>query len=381
MVASLTRLNILFNSKKLGLLILGLLLAAILIRVWGFRFGLPYLYHFDEPTYVSAALNLGAGSIGKQPNPTGFSNFLFVEYGALFVFGRMLGNFNSLAEFEQVYRTDPSNFMIIARLTSIIFGGLTIPVVFYLGKEIRNLIVGLIAALFLLTSFLHIRDSHFAVPDITATFFVCLATLLSLISIQKNDPIYLGLTSVSTGLAITTKWNVWPIMLTLGLNIIFILRSSVKGKSGGIEKLFFFSIIGFGVGLLIGGFQLLLDPKIYLEYAIQEFLSGSSGGFGIWQVDKVSGWYFYLKILFWGIGSVVLILSIIGFVRRIITLSKSDYQISLIILSFPITYYLIMGSTRHYFARYALPLVPWLNPSLLRPLCFAFGSLCDYLRC
>ena len=33
---------------------------------------------------------------------------------------------------------------------------------------------------------------------------------------------------------------------------------------------------------------------------------------------------------------------------------------SILLLSFPLTYYLLMGTTRHYFARYALPLVPFM---------------------
>jgi hypothetical protein len=64
-------------SRKGGLvLVVAMLAFAFGLRVWGIGFGLPYIYHPDEPTYVSQALNLGAGIIGRQPNPTGLSNIL-----------------------------------------------------------------------------------------------------------------------------------------------------------------------------------------------------------------------------------------------------------------------------------------------------------------
>ncbi len=31
---------------------------ALVARLWGLNFGLPYLYHPDEPTYVSIAQNM-----------------------------------------------------------------------------------------------------------------------------------------------------------------------------------------------------------------------------------------------------------------------------------------------------------------------------------
>jgi len=57
-------------AGKAELLSLTVILSlALALRLCGIGFGLPYQYHFDEPTYVSAALNLGASIIGQQPNP------------------------------------------------------------------------------------------------------------------------------------------------------------------------------------------------------------------------------------------------------------------------------------------------------------------------
>jgi hypothetical protein len=89
-----------------GLFLIAILALALGLRIWGIGFGLPYPYHPDEPTYVSAALNLGAGIIGRQPNPTGFSNILFGEYASYYLAGRLTGLFSSAAAFEQAYRSN-----------------------------------------------------------------------------------------------------------------------------------------------------------------------------------------------------------------------------------------------------------------------------------
>ena len=121
---------------EVGILTFVVVLAFVL-RTWGITFGLPFSYHVDEQSYISAALNLGAGTIGRQPNPTGFSNLLFLEYAAYFIAGRVLGLFDSLAEFEAAYRLNPSAFLLIARITSALAGALTVVAIYLNGKAIK----------------------------------------------------------------------------------------------------------------------------------------------------------------------------------------------------------------------------------------------------
>ena len=137
------------KRPRLMLALAGVLILAVALRLWGSGSGLPYVYHVDEPAYVSAALNLGAGIIGRQPNPTGFSNILFGEYATCFALRRLTGQFSSTVAFEQAHRTDPSAFNLLARVTSALLGALTILVVFWLGREIWSAGAGLLASLFL----------------------------------------------------------------------------------------------------------------------------------------------------------------------------------------------------------------------------------------
>lgn len=329
----------------------GILVLALGLRLWGLRFGLPYTYHVDEPTYVSAALNLGQGIIGQQTNPTGFINLLFGEYALYFVVGRLLGIFQSAADFAQAYRADPSWFLGLGRFTSAVLGTATVWITYAIGRETINHLGGLLAALLLSVAFLHARESHYAVPDVTFTFWVMTALLLCALAIRRQSLRYIYLAALSVGLAVATKWTGWPLGLSLLLTI-FLCRLKLRQVA--------LTWVAAGLGFALGGFQLFLKPGVYLEYALRELQAGEAGGFGLWQIDTVSGWWFYIKTLQYGVGTLFLGLAVLGLGLWGFSILQTRHPTRLLMLSFPLVYYLSMGSTQHYFARYAVPLVPFL---------------------
>ena len=349
--------------KRTGALILVAIFALALgLRLWGIGFGLPYPYHADEPTYVSAALNLGAGIIGRQPNPTGFSNILFGEYASYYLAGRLSGLFPSTAAFEQAYRSDPSVFLLLGRLTSAIFGSATVLVLYWLGTRLNRRAVGWLAALFLAVAFLHVRDSHYGVPDVATTFFVSLAVLFCVLASQKHSSKYLGAAAVSTGYAIATKWSVWPVGIPVLIAFVYHFWWRARSMKAPLSSQFLSMlaiVLCFAGGFAVGGFQLLMKPATYLEYALREARAGEAGGFGLWQIDTVPGWEFYLKTLFYGLDVVALVLGVLGLARRTVLAIVRREAASAVLVSFPLVYFLVMGSTQHYFARYALPLIPF----------------------
>lgn len=334
---------------------------ALGLRVRGITFGLPYAYHVDEPTYISAALNLGAGVIGKQPNPTGFSNILFGEYALYFVLGRLAGVFRTAADFESAYRADPSTFLVLSRLTSALLGTATVLVIYWLGKTLRDRFTGLLAAAFLAVAFLHVRDSHYGVPDVAAALFVSIAVLGCSVGLKQRRWRYIAFGAAAGGLAVATKWSVVWMMLPIILATVW-LGVDFK-RSGEKQQSPWMAVAAVGIcllgGLLIGGFQLFIEPATYFEYALREARSGEAGGFGIWQIDTIPGWFFYTKTLGYGLGVLMGGLALVGVINRLwLTLRDRD-RLSFLLLAFPVTYFVVMGATRHYFARYALPLVPF----------------------
>lgn len=328
------------------------------IRLWGIDFGLPYIYHIDEPVYVSAALNLGSGVIGKQPTPTGLPTILFLEYGLYFVLGYGLKLFSSLAEFEQAYRADPTVFFLLARATSAIFGALTVILVYYLGSAVKNRKAGAVAAIILAVSFLPVRDSHYAVPDTLMIFFLVLLTLLCVYAVQKKSAKYFFAAAFAAGLAIATKWTVW-ILITIGVAVLLLAWENKRLGWRKLPRLVGLALVGGLAGFTLIGFQFFINPGVIIWSILREISMGGSGGFSLWQVDTVPGWVFYLKTILFTAGIGVFSLALFGFGMRVNQLIKEKDPGSILLLAFPVFYFVIMGSTRHYFARYTLPLMPF----------------------
>lgn len=334
---------------------------ALIIRLWGIRFGLPYTYHIDEVQYVSGALNLGAGTVGKQPNPTGFINLLFPEYGLFFIFGRITNLFNSLSDFEEYYRTDPSLFYLLGRITSVLSGSLTALIVYFTGKKLFNRSIGIIGAILLAFAYLHVRDSHFAVPDIAMTFWASLTVLVCLLAIQKDSKKLLYLAASIGGVTLATKWSAWMIAAPIGMTTYFLIQRTHPNRvlRSWLRLVLVVGLIFIG-SFLVASFEFFLNPSAYLEYAVTELSSGSGGGFAIWQVDTLPGWLFYLKTLSYGLGWLILGFALSGFIGLLVNAIRKRDGILLTWLAFPVLYFIFMGATRHYFARYALPLIPFL---------------------
>ena len=331
------------------------------LRLWGINFGLPFTYHVDEPTYVSAALNLGAGRIGRQLNPPVLPNILFIEYATYYVIERIFGNISSAVEFEHLYRVDPSVFFLLGRLTSALMGILNIVIIYLVGQKASNQKTGLLAALFLSLSFLHVRDSHFAVPDVMMTLLVSTSVLLCLLATKDANRKLVYWAAFFCGLTIASKWSAWPVIIPLGYAFILLYTKNYAALP--MNRLVYFAA-GSAIWLLIGfflpAFQLVLTPGSYIAYALTELRSGASGGFGVWQIDTAPGYIFYLNTLWVGMGGILLLFGIAGILRRVWTIFTSRNEIGILLLLFPLVYYGLMGATHHYFARYALPLIPFL---------------------
>lgn len=342
------------------LLLALLLLLALVLRIWGIRFGLPYLYHYDEHFYVNTALKLGAGVLNNPPYAaTGLSNILFVEYAAYFVVGKLSGAFANATEFEAVFRSDPTVFYLLARLTTAFLGTATVLVVYWLGVRSTRRTTGLVAALLLSASLLHVRDSHYAVPDVAMSFFVLLASTLAYAGLQRHRRSYLYGAALAGGLAMAMKWTAAVVLAPVILASVFEACKTRSWLAAMFSRQTILCVLLYVLGFALASPQILINPAPYVQEAIGQYNAGQTGGFEIWQVDIVSGWHFYLKTLQYGLGPVLLVLSLSGLAMRAARAVMRRDQTSVVLMAFPLLYFIVMGVTRHYFARYALPLIPF----------------------
>jgi hypothetical protein len=91
-----------------------------------------------------------------------------------------------------------------------------------------------------------------------------------------------------------------------------------------------------------------------------EYTRSQTIGYEGWYIDTSPGWLFYIKTLLSGFGVIPLLLAFIGGMVYVKQLSRKREAKIAILLTFPFLYFLLIISANHFFARYVLPLLPFL---------------------
>lgn len=342
--------------SKTRLALAAILLLALGLRLWGIDFGLPYEYHVDEVQYVRQAASLVETRL--EPvwwnNPPFYKYIYLAEYGVLFVIGRVIGLYASIGDFAAKNSLDPTLLYLIGRATTAVFGMLTVALVYWLGRCAYNERVGVMASALLGASFIHVRESHFAVNDVAATFFVTLALLAAVLIAQTGQRKWYIIAGVALGLGFSTKYSAafGAIPIVLGHahspNVRWTKRPQI-----GMRHLVLLLGVGAMSAVISSPYFLLTPAKVVKDVYEALYLPGRSGFEG-WLIDPAGGYVFYPKTLVWGLGWPLFAAVIVGLLAAVLRHFPKD----VVILSLPIAIFLIAGRQEMFFARFILPAVP-----------------------
>lgn len=304
------------------------------MRLWGIGFGLPELFHPDEPAYVLQALAIGRG----LPNgltfadPPLFKYVLLGEFGLAYGLDRALGSVHSGSEFVEAFRADPSRLYLLARLTSALFGALTVMATGALGSAVAGRRVGLLSAVLSACTYLLVRESHFGVNDA----FLTLLVTLGLWACVRRRFVVAG---ALAGGAFAAKYDGIALLAPLALATrrprAFALAAAVCGISAAIAFP-----------------SLITEPaRVIGDVYLHLYLAAAGGYDGL---DPSGGYLFYVRALGIGVGWPLVIATLAGIVLSVRSRSWS----SVVAVSLPVVMLLVLGSQKLYFARFALPCIP-----------------------
>ena len=343
--------------RRIDPYVLGILLLAAVARFWGLSFGLPYIdARPDETTITTIALGFFSGDFNPHffNYPTFYMYCVYLLYYGAYLYGLLRGQYQSPTDFMLHYSVDPARFLLLDRGLSALLGTLTVFVVYKITRELFDRRTALVASFFLALAHLHVRDSHFGVTDVAATFLVMCAVLFihrSYADQRLRSYVYAGLL---VGLAASTKYAgallVAPICFLYGLNL-------WTGKGSRARRLVDWRILAF-VSALAGAFFLgtpyaLLDYAKFrsgLQFEMEHLLRGH-------LVVIQTGWIYHLRFsLLLGLGWSLFAASLAG----IVLLLRRDSKKAVLLCSFPVLYYITIGRGYTVFLRYAIPLVPFL---------------------
>lgn len=328
------------RPEKKDLILWGILGLAFCLRVAGVQFGLPHLYHADEPIVVNHAMAYGSGDLNPHffKIPPLMSYLVFLLYSLYFAIGRGVGIFKSLGDFEFLFYGDPTPFYLLARLIfGVLLGTLTVYLFYRLIAKAFSQETALLSAFLLGICFLHVRDSHYLYADIPLALVMVLTFFAIFEVFTKGENLKPHLVSgLMIGWAAATKYN------GLSLVIPYLFASLSLREKRRLPS--FWILAGLGAAAVF----MILNPYSLLDFGffVEELKRQS-------QSHGSSGWLHHLEYsLAGGVGVPLLAAGLMGLGR--IGKEKSCLAV------FVVGYYLLISLAGQPYDRYVLPLVPFL---------------------
>jgi 4-amino-4-deoxy-L-arabinose transferase-like glycosyltransferase len=201
---------------------------AFLARAYRADWGLPYLYHWDEPQTASAALRmLKTGNFNPYFYNYGtlpiYLNYFVDIFHYLYLMGQpetALAYLNELADIKTYFDTkwiwtiSHPTFYYWNRILSVAFGVGSVCMTYLIGHVLLgNRWLALAAAFFMASIPIHIEYSALITTDVPVCFFVLVATFFSLRFVNEGQTKYLSIALIFVGFAMATKYNASLVML------------------------------------------------------------------------------------------------------------------------------------------------------------------------
>jgi len=324
------------------------------VRFWGLGFGLPYTQARPDETFIiSVARALLSGNLLSRffDYPWLYMWTLAGVYLGMYLIGAATGAYHSLAGFVASWPYHWEPFFLASRALSATLGTATLLVVYRIGRQLWNTTTAGVATLFLSLSLLHVRDSHFGTTDVAVTFLIMLTIMLLVRSEARGEP-PLG-AAVAAGLATATKYSAVLLLLPLVLLHVRQIRATAGSSrrlwgSRSLELALAFALPCLaGVPFLIWNFAGFLDAMRALQQSMQ---------LGQGNVPLASGWWLHAAVsMRYGMGLPVLMAAVAG----LIGLAAAQPELSILLFSFPLAYYIVAAISNNVFVRYAIPLLPF----------------------
>jgi Dolichyl-phosphate-mannose-protein mannosyltransferase len=231
-----------------------IVLAALVLRLIGLRYGLPAVYNPDEVAIMSRALAFAKGDLNPHNflYPTLYFYVLFAWEGLTALLAVASGAVASFGAFQREFFVDPTRVFVAGRLLTALLGTATVVAIGVLGARIAGRFVGIAAALVLAVAPLHVLNSHYVKHDVPVTFAIVLA-YLTYERLWKGGSLFAA--AAVTGVAFATHY--YTIFLAIPLAWAIVHRSR-DGREA-IRRVALAAAICAGVFFLLSPF-VLVEP-------------------------------------------------------------------------------------------------------------------------
>lgn len=332
-----------------ALVLAALLAAALALRLWSIRHGLPYVYNPDEELhFVPRAVGMFRGSLnpGYFENPPALTYLLHALFRLRFTEGFPFG----ASGFRRDFLADPEAAYVTARVLVAVIGTLLVALVYWAGRRFYDRRTGLVAAAIVAFAFLPVYYSKQALNDVVTLVPITVALVGCLLVLGRGRARDWALAGGAVGVATATKYTAGAMLAPVAL------AALMRWRAGSSLRAPVLGLAGAGLAFVVCFFALnpfaLIDARQFAsEVAGQGAQAGGRAKLG--QVE-VAGWLYYLWTLSWGLGALPALAALGGAVLAL----RGDLRKGLLLIAFPLLLYLFLGGQARFFARWLLPAYP-----------------------
>jgi hypothetical protein len=330
------------------------LLAALLIRAVGLRFGLPQVIEDeDEQCVVQTAVGIFGGDwrLSSFRYPSLFIYAIRVALQPVALWGRLAGEAPDAAHLIARFDADVTPFVLIARVLSLAAGLGTIAVAAAIARRLGGATAGLLTGLALAPNPLHAELSRLGRVDSTLVLWLTAGLYFTIRYFQEGRARDLAFMSLSGGLALATKYSA-PLFLPVSVAVAFLRGPTDRHPlvASRLSRVLIAAAVPVAVFFLLNP-QALLNPGALLAWVLhQSDRVGTSVG-----STKPPGAVYYSGLLLSGsFGAGLLVVSLVG----LLALARRDRAMCACLLLFVLPYSIVIGTSRPTFDRYLLPILP-----------------------
>jgi 4-amino-4-deoxy-L-arabinose transferase-like glycosyltransferase len=322
-----------------------ILVLALLLRLWGIKSGLPYVYDTDEDQhFVPHAIAL----LGHEGNPNYFDNPPAFTYVLAIVFELYFGG---RAALSHAFAVNPTEVWVLARVLTALLGVLAVWLLYLVAQRLFERRVALLSAALMAVAFLPVFYSKLALNDVPTLVPLELSLWASACILRTARRRYYALAGLGLGVAAATKYTGGIAVLPLAAVVWLALRERSQRR----EVLRSAALAG---ALAIVAF-VVCDPYSLLAFA--SFKAGlthqgteSAAASGKLGLTHGSGILYYLWTLTWGVGWLPAIAALIA----VPWLWFRERRLLLFFVPALAVYLVFMGIQGRYFGRWLMPVVP-----------------------
>jgi 4-amino-4-deoxy-L-arabinose transferase-like glycosyltransferase len=322
------------------LILAGILLVALALRFWNLGHGLPFAFSADEAEhFVPKAVGMFKDGLdpGYYENPSALTYLLYAVYA--------VGGIRDL--------DDPEPAFLTARVVVALIGTGVVWLTYWAGTRYYERRVGLAAAAIMAVAFLPVFYSKHALNDVVTLAPVTVALVGCLLVYERGWWRDWALAGGAVGVATATKYTAGAMLLTL----LVAAGLRVHRDRAELRNVLLGLVVAGAACLLLFA---LLNPFTLLNPSeARGQISGQSAQADTAKLgqDDTYGWLYYIGTLTWGFGWLPLLAAVAGAVLAL----RHDWRLGLLLVAFPVCFYLYMGAQGRFFGRWLMPIYPALS--------------------